>query len=72
MTIAACLPHREWSIEKALDKMMTDWEGLTFELGPWKETGDRGSSGGGGAGGYEEGLNGLPGFSGGGCAATRA
>ena len=30
---------REWSIEKALDKMMADWEGLAFELGPWKETG---------------------------------
>ncbi|GLI65190.1 hypothetical protein VaNZ11_008652 [Volvox africanus] len=30
---------REWSIEKALDKMMTDWQGLAFELGPWKETG---------------------------------
>lgn len=30
---------REWSIEKALDKMMADWEGLMFELGPWKETG---------------------------------
>jgi hypothetical protein len=35
-------PCREWSIEKALDKMMTDWEGLTFELGPWKETGGSG------------------------------
>lgn len=33
------MASREWSIEKALDKMMTDWEGLTFELGPWKETG---------------------------------
>jgi dynein heavy chain len=30
---------REWSIEKALEKMISDWEGLTFELGPWKETG---------------------------------
>ncbi|KXZ48211.1 DHC-9 protein [Gonium pectorale] len=30
---------REWSIEKALDKMIADWQGLTFELGPWKETG---------------------------------
>ncbi|GFR45764.1 hypothetical protein Agub_g7181 [Astrephomene gubernaculifera] len=30
---------REWSIEKALDKMMSDWQGLAFELGPWKETG---------------------------------
>jgi dynein heavy chain len=30
---------REWGIEKALDKMVTDWEGLVFELGPWKATG---------------------------------
>jgi len=30
---------REWSIEKALDKMATDWDGMAFELGPWKETG---------------------------------
>ena len=30
---------REWSIEKALDKMITDWQDLAFELGPWKETG---------------------------------
>eukprot|EP00775_Hariotina_reticulata_P006671 gene6671-6895_t len=30
---------REFSIEKALDKMEADWEGLTFELGTWKETG---------------------------------
>nr|8GLV_Kg Chain Kg, DHC_N2 domain-containing protein [Chlamydomonas reinhardtii] len=30
---------REWSIEKALDKMISDWQGLSFELGPWKETG---------------------------------
>jgi hypothetical protein len=30
---------REFSIEKALDKMMADWEGLTFELGTWKNTG---------------------------------
>lgn len=30
---------REWSIEKALDKMEADWEGLTFELGEWKSTG---------------------------------
>jgi hypothetical protein len=30
---------REWSIEKALDKMAADWEGVAFELGPWKETG---------------------------------
>lgn len=34
--LASC---REWSIEKALDKMEADWEGLTFELGSWKETG---------------------------------
>jgi hypothetical protein len=30
---------REFSIEKALEKMMADWEGLTFELGTWKNTG---------------------------------
>lgn len=30
---------REWSIEKALQKMQEDWEGLAFELAPWKETG---------------------------------
>ncbi|GFH10427.1 uncharacterized protein HaLaN_05737, partial [Haematococcus lacustris] len=30
---------REWSIERALDKMATDWDGLTFELGSWKDTG---------------------------------
>ncbi|KAF5833108.1 hypothetical protein DUNSADRAFT_10689 [Dunaliella salina] len=30
---------REWSIEKALDKMASDWDGMAFELGPWKETG---------------------------------
>lgn len=30
---------REFSIEKALYKMMADWEGLTFELGTWKNTG---------------------------------
>ncbi|GMH33280.1 hypothetical protein BSKO_01114 [Bryopsis sp. KO-2023] len=30
---------REWSIEKALHKMLGDWEGLQFELGDWKETG---------------------------------
>ncbi|KAK3261578.1 hypothetical protein CYMTET_29517 [Cymbomonas tetramitiformis] len=30
---------REYSFEKMLDKMQTDWQGLTFELGPWKETG---------------------------------
>ena len=30
---------REWSIEKAIDKMVQDWEGLAFELGQWKSTG---------------------------------
>lgn len=30
---------REFSIEKALDKMSADWEGLAFELGTWKNTG---------------------------------
>jgi dynein heavy chain len=30
---------REFSIEKALDKMVADWEGLAFELGTWKSTG---------------------------------
>jgi len=30
---------REWSIERALAKMYTDWDGLAFELNPWKETG---------------------------------
>lgn len=30
---------REFSIEKALDKMEADWEGLAFELGSWKATG---------------------------------
>lgn len=30
---------REWSIEKQLDKMLTDWDGLAFELGEWKDTG---------------------------------
>ncbi|CAG9464833.1 unnamed protein product [Pedinophyceae sp. YPF-701] len=30
---------REWSIEKQLDKMLSDWEGLSFELGEWKDTG---------------------------------
>ena len=30
---------REWSIEKAMDKMTGDWDGMTFELGSWKETG---------------------------------
>lgn len=30
---------REYSIEKALDKMTADWEGLAFELGTWKSTG---------------------------------
>ena len=30
---------REWSIEKALDKMHADWAELTFELAEWKATG---------------------------------
>lgn len=30
---------REWSIEKALGKMLTDWMELEFEVAPWKETG---------------------------------
>lgn len=30
---------REWSIEKALDKMHTDWQELNFELAEWKATG---------------------------------
>ena len=30
---------REWSFEKTLDKMSGDWEGVKFELKPWKETG---------------------------------
>ena len=30
---------REWSIEKALGKMLADWAELQFELAPWKETG---------------------------------
>ena len=30
---------REWSIEKALGKMLSDWAELQFELAPWKETG---------------------------------
>ena len=30
---------REWSIEKALDKMHADWQELTFELAEWKATG---------------------------------
>ncbi|DBB17910.1 TPA: hypothetical protein ACH3X3_002922 [Trebouxia sp. C0006] len=30
---------REWSIEKALDKMRTDWQELNFELAEWKATG---------------------------------
>ena len=42
---------REWSIEKALDKMMADWQGLAFELGPWKETGARARARAGGRGG---------------------
>lgn len=35
----ACRASREFGIEKALDKMMADWEGLAFELGTWKSTG---------------------------------
>lgn len=30
---------REWSIEKALDKMHADWQELSFELAEWKATG---------------------------------
>ena len=30
---------REWSIEKALGKMLSDWSELAFELAEWKETG---------------------------------
>lgn len=30
---------REWSIEKALDKMHADWQELKFELAEWKATG---------------------------------
>eukprot|EP00803_Ostreobium_quekettii_P008972 evm.model.scf_437EXC.9 EVM.evm.TU.scf_437EXC.9 scf_437EXC:49472-57192(-) len=30
---------REWSIERALQKMFEEWEGLCFELGDWKDTG---------------------------------
>jgi dynein heavy chain, axonemal len=30
---------REWSIEKVLGKMLSDWADLAFELAPWKETG---------------------------------
>lgn len=33
------IASREFSFEKMLDKMSTDWEGLAFELGDWKETG---------------------------------
>lgn len=32
---------REWSIEKALGKMLSDWAELQFELADWKETGAR-------------------------------
>jgi dynein heavy chain len=35
----ACRASREFGIEKALDEMMADWEGLAFELGTWKNTG---------------------------------
>jgi hypothetical protein len=30
---------REWSIEKALGKMLTDWAEISFELAEWKATG---------------------------------
>ena len=30
---------REWSIEKALDKMHADWQELNLELAEWKATG---------------------------------
>jgi dynein heavy chain, axonemal len=30
---------REWSIEKALGKMLVDWAELSFELAEWKATG---------------------------------
>ncbi|KAK9812825.1 hypothetical protein WJX72_004356 [[Myrmecia] bisecta] len=30
---------REWSIEKALNKMTEDWKGLALELAEWKATG---------------------------------
>ena len=33
------MASREYSFEKMLDKMTADWEGLSFELGDWKETG---------------------------------
>ena len=32
---------REWSIEKALDKMHADWAELMFELAEWKATGSK-------------------------------
>lgn len=35
----ACRASREFGIENALDKMMADWEVMTFELGTWKATG---------------------------------
>ena len=35
---------REWSIEKALGKMLSDWADLAFELAPWKETGTQAAS----------------------------
>lgn len=31
---------REWSIEKALHKMLEEWEGLSFEVAEWKDTGN--------------------------------
>ena len=30
---------REFSFEKILDKMLVDWDGVRFELAPWKATG---------------------------------
>ena len=30
---------REWTIEKTLDKMLSDWDGVAFELNMWKATG---------------------------------
>lgn len=37
--MVGCRASREFSVEKALDKMMADWDGLAFELGAWKATG---------------------------------
>ena len=30
---------REWTLEKTLDKMESDWADLSFELNEWKDTG---------------------------------